>query len=353
MTIAKAPYYESRFVRANDPDGARALWLRETLLLPTEGEPGADVWVMVFDPAGHHAVRQRYAVEDADFGDRPWRARIAATRLDDTTAAGTLPEARWDLAIRPDGADPVRVLTDRAYERRFPTAKTTVRHPRAHFDGRLEIAGDAGQRVGIADQRQRPADADHAGRGEEGGALAQAGQGVAVEDAVVAGQHLEHPVAPIALHQERDGRAAARRMLDQPADAEPGDDQQRQRREPCADQRGKAQRRVAEHRHQTLAAIEIEGFEPDPVAGDRLQRLIGRRVANRVEDADVPHRNAGQVDDAVVGVQRTLPRTGRRKRSAFTTVPPLPAVFDSRVSSVRQTCEKEARWPDVPPRPNA
>ena len=143
MTIAKAPYYESRFVRANDPDGARALWLRETLLLPTEGDPAADVWVMVFDPAGHHAVRQRYAVEDADFGDRPWRARIAATRLDDTTAAGTLPEARWDLAIRPDGADPVRVLTDRAYERRFPTAKTTVRHPRAHFDGRLEIAGHA------------------------------------------------------------------------------------------------------------------------------------------------------------------------------------------------------------------
>lgn len=143
MTIAKAPYYESRFVRANDPDGFRALWLRETLLLPTEGEPAADVWVMAFDPAGHHAIRQRYAIEDADFADRPWAVRIASTRLDDTCATGTVPQARWDLSISPDGAAPVRVLTDRAYERKFPTAKTTVRHPRARFDGRLDIAGHA------------------------------------------------------------------------------------------------------------------------------------------------------------------------------------------------------------------
>ena len=49
---AKAPYYESRFLRANNPDNPQALWLRSTLLLPTAGEPVADVWVMVFDPDG-------------------------------------------------------------------------------------------------------------------------------------------------------------------------------------------------------------------------------------------------------------------------------------------------------------
>ncbi|MFB1297819.1 hypothetical protein ACAG24_020085 [Mycobacterium sp. pW049] len=141
MTFVKAPYYESRFVRANDPDGVRALWLRETLLLPDEGDPTADVWVMAFDPSGHRAVKQRYAIDDADFDDDPWTARIASTLLDDAAASGTLPAARWDLAIVPNGAEPVRVLTERAYQRRFPTAKTTVRHPRARFDGRLEIAG--------------------------------------------------------------------------------------------------------------------------------------------------------------------------------------------------------------------
>ncbi|MGB2922262.1 MAG: hypothetical protein WA944_12080 [Mycobacterium sp.] len=36
--MAKAPYYESRFIRANAPDAPRAVWLRETLLLPAAGE---------------------------------------------------------------------------------------------------------------------------------------------------------------------------------------------------------------------------------------------------------------------------------------------------------------------------
>ena len=43
------PYYESRFIRANHPDRARAVWLRWTLLYPQPGDPVADVWVM--DPA--------------------------------------------------------------------------------------------------------------------------------------------------------------------------------------------------------------------------------------------------------------------------------------------------------------
>lgn len=138
--MAKAPYYESRFLRANAPEAARAVWLRETLLLPTDGEPSADVWVMAFDPSGHRAVRRSFPIDAADFGDQDWTARIATTSLDDTAARGSVPDARWDLAITPDGQDPVQVLTDRAYLSRFPTAKTRVRHPLARFDGRLEVA---------------------------------------------------------------------------------------------------------------------------------------------------------------------------------------------------------------------
>ena len=139
--MAKAPYYESRFIRANDPDSARAVWLRETLLLPTVGEPVADVWVMAFDPAGHRAVKQQYTIAEAAFSDDPWTARIASAVLDDTAASGALTDARWDLAITASGQEPVRVLADRAYQSRFPTAKTTVRDPLARFQGRLEIAG--------------------------------------------------------------------------------------------------------------------------------------------------------------------------------------------------------------------
>lgn len=135
-----APYYESRFLRANAPDAARAVWLRETLLLPAGGEPSADVWVMVFDPSGHRAVKQSFPIAAADFGYQDWTARIATTSLDDTATSGAIPDVCWDVTITPDGQDPVQVLTDRAYLSRFPTAKTRVRHPRARFDGRLELA---------------------------------------------------------------------------------------------------------------------------------------------------------------------------------------------------------------------
>ncbi|OBB75690.1 hypothetical protein [Mycobacterium sp. 852014-52144_SCH5372336] len=145
MTSAEPPYYESRYIRANHPDLPQALWLRETLLLPTAGEAVADVWVMVFDPdgAGNRALKEPYPIESADYGYEDWTARIAATVLDDRSAEGVVTggrrSARWDLRITPGDEAPVRLLTDRAYAARFPTAKTTVRHPLARFDGLLEL----------------------------------------------------------------------------------------------------------------------------------------------------------------------------------------------------------------------
>ena len=47
--------------------------------------------------------------------------------------------ARWDLRITPGAEDAVKLLTERAYKARIPTAKTTVRHPLAQFDGQVEL----------------------------------------------------------------------------------------------------------------------------------------------------------------------------------------------------------------------
>ncbi|WP_231988685.1 hypothetical protein [Mycobacterium sp. 1274761.0] len=135
------PYYESRFIRANDPDRARALWLRWTLLMPTTGAPVADSWVMLFDPdgAGNRALKQPFPIDQADFGDETWTACIGATCIDDHAASGTVTGARWDLQITPGDEAPVKLLTDRAYKARFPAAKTMVRHPLARFDGHIEL----------------------------------------------------------------------------------------------------------------------------------------------------------------------------------------------------------------------
>ena len=113
---ATAPYYESRYLRANDPDLPQAIWLRETLLLPTDGDPVADVWVMVFDPegAGNRALKEPYSVDAADYTYDEWTARIGATTLDDRSAQGVITgrnrSARWDLRITPGTEEPVKLL---------------------------------------------------------------------------------------------------------------------------------------------------------------------------------------------------------------------------------------------------
>jgi hypothetical protein len=141
----KAPYYESRYIRANHPDLPQALWLRETLLLPTAGDPVADVWVMMFDPdgAGNRALKEPYPIDAAAYEYDNWTARIGATSIDDRSAQGVVTggnrSARWDLRITPGSEGMVKLLTDRAYEARIPTAKTTVRHPLAEFDGQVEL----------------------------------------------------------------------------------------------------------------------------------------------------------------------------------------------------------------------
>jgi len=135
------PYYESRFIRANHPDRAQAVWLRWTLLYPQPGDPVADVWVMVFDPdgAGNRALKRPHPIAAADYRTDPWSARIADTAIDDHSARGRLDDARWDLTIAPGEQPAVKLLTERAYRAKFPTAKTQVRHPLARFDGTVAL----------------------------------------------------------------------------------------------------------------------------------------------------------------------------------------------------------------------
>jgi hypothetical protein len=139
----KAPYYESRFIRANHPQKPQALWLRETLLLTSAGAESADVWVMVFDPEGegNRALKQPHPIEDAEFLPDPWTARIGETTIDDAAARGSLcgpRAAAWDLRITA-GGEPVKLLTDRQYSARFPSAKTMVRSPVALFNGHVVV----------------------------------------------------------------------------------------------------------------------------------------------------------------------------------------------------------------------
>jgi len=68
-----------------------------------------------------------------------------------------------------------------------------------------KVAGEHGQLVCPAQQRDTPADGDHAGRGEEGCSLAHDGEDGGVENARLAGDHLHHPAFAVGFHQHVGG----------------------------------------------------------------------------------------------------------------------------------------------------
>jgi hypothetical protein len=100
---------------------------------------------MVFDPEGqgNRALKEPYPIDAANYEYDNWTARIGATSIDDRSAQGVVTggnrSARWDLRITPGSEDAVKLLTERAYRARIPSAKTTVRHPLAQFDGQVEL----------------------------------------------------------------------------------------------------------------------------------------------------------------------------------------------------------------------
>jgi hypothetical protein len=139
----KAPYYESRWIRANHPDRPLALWVRETLLRTSGGAECADVWVMAYDPdgAGNCALKQPHSIEEAQFRAEPWTAAIGSTTLDDDHARGLISDplaAAWDLRIT-GGGEPVKLLANWQYSSWVPSAKTQVRAPLARFDGQAVV----------------------------------------------------------------------------------------------------------------------------------------------------------------------------------------------------------------------
>jgi Tocopherol cyclase len=99
-----SPHVESYFLKANDPTGARAIWLKMTVLCTNAGRRVAEAWAITFErgkrPSG---AKARVAFEDAWFSRETIGARIANCELDATRAKGSLgagPQAiEFDLSI--------------------------------------------------------------------------------------------------------------------------------------------------------------------------------------------------------------------------------------------------------------
>lgn len=143
-------HYESWFVRATDPRGLRAFWLRYTVFSPRG--PGhdavGDLWAVVSDRAtGVIApVKQSFPIASCSFAADRLDVQLGDARLTDRAVVGTATESghaiRWDLALA-GGGPPLLLLPDYLYNAPFPRAKSVVCRPLARFSGTIEVDGTA------------------------------------------------------------------------------------------------------------------------------------------------------------------------------------------------------------------
>ena len=119
------PLYESHYVKANSPDGRRAIWLKHTLLCagPNPEDRILELWAMAF-ALGEPPVIAKTEIPWAELqlGPGPTIA-CSMAHLEADRAWGQLSDIRWDLGIQP-GLGVLRHLPWRwLYAPWVPTAK--------------------------------------------------------------------------------------------------------------------------------------------------------------------------------------------------------------------------------------
>ena len=139
-------HYESFFLKASDPAGGRAVWIRHTVLRRPGEELDAAVWFTYFDASrGPPRAARRRLPQEAISAPAEAYIRIDGAELGPGWCRGqmTSPDltATWGLRFN-DHHDPLRYLPEWAYRRRLPRTKLTAPHPGALFDGTIELDGE-------------------------------------------------------------------------------------------------------------------------------------------------------------------------------------------------------------------
>jgi hypothetical protein len=146
-------HVESYFLKANEPAGERALWLKATVLA-RPGEPAcAEGWAIAFERRGqaraHVAVKHALPFADTRFDARglgiAWRRADEQLELTPTSTRGRIRQAgqciAWELRLAGQ-ASPLRPLPFEAlYAGRFPKSKLCTPYPELRLEGQVEVAG--------------------------------------------------------------------------------------------------------------------------------------------------------------------------------------------------------------------
>ena len=141
-----AGHVESHFLKANSPDGSRALWIKHTLLAPRDRRepPRAEVWAVAFAAYGARKIAEKrsYPLSEASIREQPFAIRTPCATLTHGALAGALDTIRWELRFScPERAfRPFPIA--RMYTGAFPRSKSLTPAPDSRAHGRFEVWGE-------------------------------------------------------------------------------------------------------------------------------------------------------------------------------------------------------------------
>ncbi len=143
-------HVESHFLKANSPDGVRALWIKHTLLAPV-GRPEAavaEVWAIAFADRGRRkcAEKRTFALAEASHTDAPFALRLPCAELGHGQASGTLGDGAdalaWSLRFAPPLCGFRPFPFERMYSGGFPRSKSLTPAPDLRVHGSFQAFGE-------------------------------------------------------------------------------------------------------------------------------------------------------------------------------------------------------------------
>lgn len=141
---------ESFFMKANSPDGRRALWIRGTVFRQPGLPVVAESWAIAFDRhRGHVAVKSTIPFEKARFSKNAFDLEVDGCALSMTGARGALSSGRgalaWDLAFGPAlSPEVVHLPSSLMYRDASPNAKLVTPISDARASGTIRVERGAG-----------------------------------------------------------------------------------------------------------------------------------------------------------------------------------------------------------------
>lgn len=147
-------HVESYFLKLNDAEGRRALWIKATILARVRGEaPVTEAWAIAFDRAGDHlGAKEIVPFDRARFSRAGLDVRVADLAISAGKIEGSVASngqrIELSLSFTTTSAPLVLFPSLRMYEGPIPSSKLVSPYPDARFTGhytvdgaRVEVAG--------------------------------------------------------------------------------------------------------------------------------------------------------------------------------------------------------------------